>query len=105
MEQFKKSPSAATSVLTLLTADGQPPHLKQAAAVFFKNMCKRHWDAEASEVTIGEDVKQQVRDNLLSLFLVVPESIQAQLSEAISIIASHDFPERWQALLPALVQQ
>jgi len=36
---------------------------------------------------------------------VVPEAIQAQLSEAISIIASHDFPERWQGLLPALVAQ
>lgn len=154
-------------MLHLLTAEALPAHVRQAGAVYFKNMCKQHWDAEASDIPIAEPVKQQVaaagdpevarghvsrtrarvpppvtrharslaslvaptgtsnpsiphfhphlhppsrfpaqvRDGLLPLFLVVPESLQAQLSESISIIASHDFPKRWEGLLPTLVQQ
>eukprot|EP00962_Isochrysis_galbana_P040697 scaffold14788_cov127-Isochrysis_galbana.AAC.1 len=60
LEQFKRTPSAAISVLHLLTAETLPAHVRQAGAVYFKNMCKQHWDAEASDIPIGEPVKQQV---------------------------------------------
>jgi len=61
LENFKRTPSAAITVLHLLTSDGLPAHVRQAGAVYFKNMCKQHWDAEASDITIAEPVKQQVR--------------------------------------------
>ena len=35
----------------------------------------------------------------------VPSQIQAQVSEAISLIAKVDFPAQWDNLLPELVQQ
>lgn len=35
--------------------------------------------------------------------LSTPPLVQAQLSEALSIICSHDFPKAWPTLLPELV--
>lgn len=32
--------------------------------------------------------------------IAVPEKLQLQVSEALSIIASSDFPDEWQELLP-----
>ena len=34
--------------------------------------------------------------------LLAPPSIRAQLSEALTIIATTDFPDKWQTLLPEL---
>ena len=34
--------------------------------------------------------------------LSAPPAVRAQLSEALTIISAHDFPARWQALLPDL---
>jgi hypothetical protein len=36
----------------------------------------------------------QVRDGLLRLILFVPELLQAQLSEALALVAKHDFPHK-----------
>jgi exportin-2 (importin alpha re-exporter) len=35
----------------------------------------------------------------------VPERLQFQVSEALSIIASSDFPEDWQELLPVCMKK
>ena len=50
------------------------------------------------ELTIPDEIKTQVKDNLLQLYLAVAELLQSQLSEAMALIASHDFPAKWQRL-------
>ena len=37
--------------------------------------------------------------------LSAPPRVRAQLSEALAIISSHDFPAKWQGLLPHLVEK
>lgn len=37
--------------------------------------------------------------------LSAPPRVRAQLSEALSLISSHDFPARWPSLLPHLVEK
>ena len=94
------------SVLGLLTQEQVPLQVRQAAAVFFKNVVRRHWEPEDEhELTIPDEIKTQVKDNLLQLFLSVAELLQSQLSEAMTLIASHDFPQKWQTLLPGLLPQ
>jgi len=41
----------------------------------------------------------------VELMLRAPPRIQAQISEALSIISSHDFPAKWLDLLPQLVSK
>ena len=93
-------------MLGLLTQEQVPLQVRQAAAVFFKNVVRRHWEPEDEhELTIPDEIKTQVKDNLLQLFLAVAELLQSQLSEAMALIASHDFPAKWQTLLPGLLPQ
>ena len=48
------------TVLGLLVVEQVPPHVRQAAAIFFKNLTKRHWDAEEpTSATIPDATKQQ----------------------------------------------
>ena len=37
--------------------------------------------------------------------LSAPPKVRSQLSEALSIISSHDFPAKWQTLLPLLIEK
>ena len=34
-----------------------------------------------------------------------PQAIQKQLSQAIAIIGQHDFPDKWQTLIPEMVSK
>ena len=102
----KVQPQCILTVLQILTHEGVDIAIRQAASVFFKNLVKAHWAPEdETAYTIPADTKTQVKDGLLSLFLFVPPKLQAQLSEAMSLIATHDFPEQWPNLLSELVGQ
>ena len=102
----KVQPECVLTVLQILSQEAVDLAIRQAASIFFKNLVKAHWEPDdETAYTIPDATKTQCKDGLLSLFLVVPPKLQAQLSEAMSLIASHDFPERWPTLLGQLVGQ
>ena len=102
----KVQPQCVLTVLQILTQEPVDMAVRQSAAVFFKNLVKAHWSPEdETGDTVPVATKAQVKDGLLSLFLAVPPRLQAQLSEAMSLIASHDFPDQWPNLLGELVGQ
>ena len=99
-------PQCVLTVLQILTQESVDLAVRQSAAVFFKNLVKAHWAPEdETQYTVPTDTKTQVKNGLLSLFLAVPAKLQAQLSEAMSLIATHDFPAQWPNLLGELVSQ
>ncbi|VEU39368.1 unnamed protein product [Pseudo-nitzschia multistriata] len=82
--------------------------IRQAAAVFYKNTVKTAWDEskdleERKNIVISQQDRVTIKTNLVELMCTVPPQIQAQISEAISIIAEVDYPEKWDDLLPKLV--
>jgi hypothetical protein len=50
-------------------------------------------------------VQEQIKSLIVDLMLSAPPKVRAQLSEALSIISSHDFPAKWQSLLPLLIEK
>jgi exportin-2 (importin alpha re-exporter) len=83
--------------------------VRQAAAVHFKNIIKKGWDTESEHGTDGivitDTDRGLIKSHLVQFMCTMPPQIQAQCSEAISIIAAVDFPSRWENLLPELVGQ
>lgn len=83
--------------------------IRQAAAVHFKNIIKKGWDTEAEDgtdgITISDTDRQLIKSHLIELMCTVPSQIQSQFSEAISIIAATDFPNKWDNLLNDLIQK
>ncbi len=84
-----------------------PPHLRQQAAVQFKNLVRFSWcPAEDSEyVEISEAEKHEIRTHVVQIMMSAPPKVRVQVSEALTIISDTDFPERWPTLLPALVER
>lgn len=50
-------------------------------------------------------MQEQIKGLITDLMLSTPPVVRAQLSEALSIISEHDFPTRWQGLLPQLIDR
>lgn len=88
---------------------GVEPGIRQAAAVHFKNSVKKGWDLNREEgnegVVISESDRAAIKTNMIKLMCTTPNQIQSQLSEAISLIADVDYPEKWKNLMPELVGQ
>ena len=56
-------------------------------------------------IQISQNDRNLIKSNLVELMCTVPPQIQAQCSEAISLIAAVDYPQRWDNLLVELVQK
>lgn len=91
-------------VLLTLAADGAVPlGVRQAGAVYFKNLVRQRWADDERPIAPAD--KEAVKAGLLGLMVSVPELVRRQLSEALSMVSAHDFPEAWPGLLPELVAQ
>ena len=111
LRSMQSKPGFSLVLLNILessSASGDPRErmVKQASAVFFKNFLKNNWTREAgdqkeNEIPIND--KEQIKKHIVSLMCNVDPTLQRQLTEVVRIIGDHDFPERWQNLLPDLV--
>lgn len=62
-------------------------------------------DGDAAANKIHEEDRAAVKQSIVNLMLKSPESIQRQLSDAISVIGKEDFPNKWPSLLPEMVSK
>ena len=96
------------------------PHdigVRQTAAVLFKNAVKKGWkidddDTSSSNANTNDNIslipeidRNPIKQNLVDLMSKTPPEVQKQLAEAVNIISSHDFPNKWNELLPQLVSR
>ena len=110
LRSMQSKPGFSIVLLNILESpssnDPRERLVKQASAVFFKNFLKNNWtrdagDQKENEIPIND--KEQIKKHIVSLMCNVDTTLQRQLTEVVRIIGDHDFPERWQNLLPDLV--
>jgi len=90
-------------LLLYIIRENQIPLLyRQAAATFFKNYVRKHWD---STTTISVEEKEATKDAVVDLMLTVDGPLRRLVSAALYEISSQDFPDNWPKLLPTLVQK
>ncbi|CAM6025473.1 unnamed protein product [Sphagnum balticum] len=109
LKQVADQPGYGITILRLLSDPLVDLEVRQSAAVNFKNHVKYRWatpldpDFPPALNPIQDPEKEQIKGLIVTLMLSTPPKIQSQLSEALSIMSQHDFPSKWQTLLPELV--
>jgi exportin-2 (importin alpha re-exporter) len=108
LKQATQAPGFVGVLVNIMSANSnQPRHIKQAAAVQFKNYVKHGWDPEHNDCSLGvavqENDKATIRQHLVGLMCSANPSVMSQLAEALRIISTYDFPDRWRELLPDLI--
>ena len=92
-------------LMIILSDHSLSPDLRQAASIKFKNTIKESWNAVTSDHIVNDADKHLVRENIFGVMLASPKYVQKTLCEAISIIASTDFPAEWPMLLSTLADR
>ncbi|XP_043276599.1 exportin-2 [Venturia canescens] len=80
--------------------------IRIAGAIAFKNYIKRNWKVDEDGVDrIHAADRDAIKKLIVNLMLHSPDSIQKQLSDAVSIIGKHDFPTKWPDLIDQMVEK
>uniref|UniRef100_A0AAR2IVC8 Importin N-terminal domain-containing protein n=1 Tax=Pygocentrus nattereri TaxID=42514 RepID=A0AAR2IVC8_PYGNA len=106
LNQSYKIINFAPTLLQIIVSDQVEFPVRQAAAIYLKNMVSQYWqDREPSlgEVVfpfnIHENDRGQIRENMVEAIIQCPESIRAQLTVCLRTIIKHDFPGRWTGIV------
>lgn len=93
------------TLLHIVASTNLPGSTRLAGALFFKNFIKRKWVDENGEYLISISDAELVKKEIITLMIQLPNNLQIQVGEAISIIADSDFPHRWSDLLDELISK
>jgi len=81
--------------------------LRSSAAVYFKNLVKKGWDVdpESKETPVAAGDRDAIKSHMVTLVCACGKfgDVKQQLSQALTLIASTDFPGKWPNLLPEIV--
>ncbi|KAJ0425340.1 CAS/CSE protein [Aspergillus carlsbadensis] len=105
LRQEEANPNFSISLLQITASDSYPYNTRLASALFFKNFIKRSWTDEDGNYKLPLEVVAAIKQDLINLMISVPQGIQIQLGDAVSIIADSDFWERWDTLVNDLVSK
>ncbi|XP_067927952.1 exportin-2-like [Watersipora subatra] len=104
LEYVEGNKNYALLLLMLVDNSDAAMHVRASAAITFKNFVKRNWRVvDDQEDKVHVDDRNLIRERIVELMLNSPESLQKQLSDAISIIGREDFPNKWPSLLTDMV--
>lgn len=101
-------PNFALATLCLTQKDELSYEVRTLAAIAFKNFVKKHWHHDPADESkdysdgIDPQTRESVKREITKMMLNSSSHIQRQLSEAITIIAQSDFPEKWSWLINEL---
>lgn len=82
-------------LLTIAGADHVDEAVRMAAAVALKNVTKNCWVPHQAEHVVMRHDKQALRQSIFPVMLACPPSVRRMLSEAVTLMAAHDFPREW----------
>ena len=105
LKQEEAKPGFSLALLQIVAADSFPIQTRLASALFFKNFIRRNWIDEDGNHRLPENEISAIKGELIGLMVKVPSTIQAQLGDAISVIADSDFWQQWDTLVDDLVSR
>lgn len=103
LRSLDQQPHFAINLLNVIASTSVEPPVRLAAALFLKNLIRRRWVNEDGEYITHSDDVQYIKSEILNIMVKLPNNLQVQVGESISIIAELDFPHRWENLIDDLV--
>lgn len=101
LSQIHKIIGFAPSLLQVVMLSDVDMPVRQAGAIYLKNLVTQHWadrEVESGQplpFSIHEQDRAMIRDAVVDAVVHAPDLIRVQLAVCVSNIVKHDFPGRW----------
>lgn len=99
LKTLEKQDGFGLTLLHVVASTNLPLPTRLAGALFFKNFIKRKWIDEDGNHMLPASNVELIKKEILPLMISLPNNLQIQIGEAISVIADSDFPSNWPSLL------
>ena len=106
LKQIENEPGFSINLLHIIASTNLAMPVRLAGALYFKNLVKRKWITEDGQNYLLplEDI-QKIKSEIIDVMIKLPNQLQIQIGEAITLIAESDFPQNWPDLIDILVQK
>ncbi|KAG7713014.1 hypothetical protein KL949_005308 [Ogataea haglerorum] len=94
-----------STLLHVVAANDLSSSVRLAGSLYFKNLIKRKWIDETGVYRLHPEDVKMIKAEIISLMIQLPDSLQIQIGEAVSLIAESEFPELWPDLIEELVKK
>src|SRR5271170_6462398 len=101
----EKQPGFSLTLLQITASNTFSYNTRLASALFFKNFIKRKWTDVEGNYKLPPNEVTAIKSEIIGLMISTPPGIQAQLGEAVSVIADSDFYARWDTLVDDLLSR
>ena len=99
LKELENQDGFGLTLLHVVASSNLAISTRLAGALFFKNFIRRKWVDENGNHLLSDDQVELIKKEIVPLMISLPNSLQVQIGEAISLIADSDFPQRWPDLL------
>lgn len=103
LKSLESNPGFPVTLLHVISSTNLAVLVRLAGAVFFKNLIRRKWSNEDGEHLFAPEDVNYIKLEIVNIMIKLPNNLQTQLGESISIIAELDFPHKWEGLIDELV--
>ncbi|CDK27317.1 unnamed protein product [Kuraishia capsulata CBS 1993] len=103
LRQLESQPGFALTLLKIVADPSADKSTRLAGSLFFKNFIKNKWIDENGNYLISGDDVRLIKAEIVGLMIQLPDSLQVQIGEAVSLIAESEFPNLWPELIDELL--
>lgn len=93
------------TLLHVIANNNTPNSIRLAGALYFKNLVKRKWIDDNGNYQLSKTDIDMIKKEIVSLMIILPDALQIQIGESISLIAESEFPHLWGGLIDELVSK
>lgn len=104
LKSIENEPGFSINLLHVIASTNLQQSVRLAGALYFKNLIKRKWlSADGVNYLLPLDDVNKIKSEILDIMIQLPNQLQVQIGEAITLIAELDFPHNWPNLIDNLV--
>lgn len=109
LKKVESQDGMLSSVFQIVAASQVDLAVRQAAAIYFKNRVRRHWDSTPvrgapAVAVIPQGDRDGIKAIILPTLVEAPAQIRVHVASALGTIARCDFPEQWPNLMDQIGQ-